>query len=72
VDTLLAPMKNSMKTVAQGAATQVYVATQPGLEAHSGAYFSDCAVARTIPSGTDDALGEVLWGRTEALLAALG
>ncbi|MBM4375232.1 MAG: SDR family NAD(P)-dependent oxidoreductase [Deltaproteobacteria bacterium] len=72
VDTLLAPMKSSMKTVAQGAATQVYVATQPGLEAHSGAYFSDCAVARTIPSGTDDALGEVLWGRTETLLAALG
>ena len=30
------------KSPAQGAATQVYVATQPALQGVSGAYFEDC------------------------------
>jgi WW domain-containing oxidoreductase len=72
VDALLAPMKDNMKSVPQGAATQVYVATQPGLESHPGAYFADCAPGRTIAFGSDDALGETLWARTEELLSSLG
>jgi WW domain-containing oxidoreductase len=34
-----------LKDVAQGAATQVYVATNPALAAVSGKYFADCNVA---------------------------
>jgi len=68
-ESLLAPMKTSMKSIPQGAATSLYTATRPGLEALSGSYFSDCAVARTIPQGADNALGEELWALTERLLA---
>ncbi|MBM4360135.1 MAG: SDR family NAD(P)-dependent oxidoreductase [Deltaproteobacteria bacterium] len=64
-DALLAPLRPSMKSIAQGAATTLYVATQPAIEAHSGCYFSDCAVAKTIKQGTDDALGEALWKLSE-------
>lgn len=71
-ETLLAPMKASMKTVPQGAGTTLYVAARPGLEANSGHYFADCAVAKTIPQGADDALGEALWSATEGLIARLG
>ncbi len=35
----------NMKTIPQGAATQVYVATAPGLERFGGRYFEDCGVA---------------------------
>lgn len=35
----------NMKTIPQGAATQVYVATAPGLERWGGRYFEDCGVA---------------------------
>jgi WW domain-containing oxidoreductase len=68
-DSLLAPMRPNMKSIEQGAATTLYVATQPGLEVHSGHYFSDCAVAKTIPQGTDDALGETLWKLSEDRIA---
>lgn len=64
-------LKNIMRTVEQGAATQVYLATRPELADVSGEYFSDCAVAETIPAGQDDALAETLWARTEAIVAAL-
>lgn len=70
-DALLAPMRKSMKSIEQGAATQVFLATQPGIETQSGGYFSDCAPARTIPQGTDDAVGDALWAWTHELVARL-
>jgi NAD(P)-dependent dehydrogenase (short-subunit alcohol dehydrogenase family) len=71
VDKLLAPMKASMKTIPQGAATTLYVATSPDVLPQSGAYFSDCAAAKTIAQGNDDALAEALWDRSVALASEL-
>ncbi len=63
------------KTPAEGAATQVYVATSPALSGVSGAYFEDCNPVRV--SGphhmTDAAMARRLWevaqGMTGAYLA---
>jgi len=51
------------KTPAQGAATQVYVATNPALEGVSGAYFEDCnAVTVSGPNHVfDEDMAEKLW-----------
>ena len=64
-------LKHMLKSVEQGAATQCYVAVRPEALAHSGSYFSDCAVAETLPFGTDDALAAELWTRTEQIAAKL-
>ena len=64
-------LKDILKTIPQGAATQCYVAIRPELAAISGRYFSDCKVADTTPEATDDALAERLWERTEAIVAEL-
>ncbi len=68
-ETLLGSMATSMKSIEQGAATSLYVATQPGLDALSGSYFSDCAPAKTLPQGTDMALADELWEATVRLVA---
>ena len=49
------------KTLGQGAATTCFVATYPGLEKVSGAYFVDCDIE--IPGGhmRDDAMATKLW-----------
>lgn len=71
-DAMFERFKPMLKTVPQGAATQVYVATRPELAGVSGRYFSDCADTETsAPGADDDAVAEQLWARTEALLAAL-
>lgn len=51
------------KTPAQGAATQVYVATSPDLGAVSGAYFEDCNPVRVSGNHhmTDAAMARRLW-----------
>ena len=51
------------KTPAQGAATQVYVATHPDLAGVSGAYFEDCnPVQITGPNHVfDEPMAEKLW-----------
>ena len=58
------------KTPAEGAATQVYVATSPLLEGVSGAYFEDCNPVRI--SGPnhvfDAALADRLWDETLAMV----
>lgn len=69
---MFAQWKPMMKTVPQGAATQVYVATRPELADVSGKYFSDCGVVDTqVPEAEDDALAEALWTKTEEIVAAL-
>jgi NAD(P)-dependent dehydrogenase (short-subunit alcohol dehydrogenase family) len=43
-----AAVSSGMKTIAQGAATSVYVATSPALEGLSGLYFEDCHEAEVL------------------------
>jgi len=54
-----------MKSVPQGAATTVYAATAPELNGQSGAYLSDCALARPIPAAEDPDLAEAVWMESE-------
>jgi len=57
------------KTPAQGAATQVYVATNPALEKVSGAYFEDCNPVRVTGMNhmTDVDMAVRLWGEAEKM-----
>jgi len=57
------------KTPAQGAATQVYVATSPTLDGVNGAYFLDCnPVTVTVPNHiTDEAMAARLWATGEEM-----
>ncbi|HKI99493.1 MAG TPA: SDR family oxidoreductase [bacterium] len=60
-----------LKTAAQGAATQCYVATQPKLAGVTGAFFADCNEARTSGLGREDTLAERLWQVSEEIAARL-
>ena len=60
-----------MKTIPQGAATQVYVAAHPQLSGVSGDYFADCNVAKTSRRGADADLARKLWEESERIVAAL-
>lgn len=76
---LAGPLKSAMalasplflKSVGEGAATQVYVATHPSVAGVRGEYFADCNVSRPSRHGEDDALAERLWAETERLVAGL-
>ena len=61
-----------LKSVPQGAATQVYVATSPTVAGLNGEYFSDCNVASPRRDGTDAATARKLWEVTEGIAAGLG
>ena len=56
------------RTVAQGAATQCYVAIQPDLCATSGRYFKDCREARPSKDAQLTDLASRLWQVSENLL----
>jgi NAD(P)-dependent dehydrogenase (short-subunit alcohol dehydrogenase family) len=60
-----------LKSVPQGAATEVYVAVHPAAAATSGAYFADCNVARARADADDPALARRLWETTESIVAGL-
>lgn len=60
----LAPI--ALKSIAQGAATQCYVATQPALAAN-GEYFSDCNVKRSTRLGSNTRLARELWDVSERI-----
>jgi NAD(P)-dependent dehydrogenase (short-subunit alcohol dehydrogenase family) len=72
------PMTNAtmrLKTVEQGAATQVWAATSEMLEGKGGVYCEDCDIAEVAqqagasgvrPYAIDPALAEELWKRSEA------
>jgi WW domain-containing oxidoreductase len=60
-----------LKSIAQGAATQCYLAADPQLATVSGQYFADCNVARSSRHGEDDGLAERLWETSEAIVAKL-
>jgi NAD(P)-dependent dehydrogenase (short-subunit alcohol dehydrogenase family) len=67
--TLAAPL--ILKSSAQGAATQCYVATNPALAGVSGEYFSHCNIARSNAISNDPALAKRLWAETERIVASL-
>ncbi len=60
-----------LKTVSQGAATEVYVATSPAVAGTSGEYFADCNVAEARPDANDPALAKRLWDVSEKIVAEL-
>lgn len=66
---LMGPL--ALKSIPQGAATQVYVATHPSLAGVSGHYFADCNVAKARADGLDEAIAERLWVASEAIAAKL-
>jgi NAD(P)-dependent dehydrogenase (short-subunit alcohol dehydrogenase family) len=67
------------KTIPQGAATSVWAATAPELDAHGGAYLEDCHVATTTnDEAADDGVrayaldpdrADALWALSERLVA---
>ncbi len=60
-----------LKTVGQGAATEVYVATNPKLAGVSGEYFADNNIATPRRDARDPALAAKLWTISEQIVAAL-
>ncbi len=67
---LAAPL--ALKSAAEGAATQCYVATHPALADVSGEYFADCNIARTRhPLARDPGLARRLWQETERIVQQL-
>lgn len=60
-----------LKSVAQGAATEIYVATSPTLAGVSGRYFADSNVAKPSSHAGDAALGRKLWEVSERIVAGL-
>jgi WW domain-containing oxidoreductase len=55
------------KNVPQGAATQCYLAVHPDLNGITGAYYSDCKMARSSSYGRNDLLAKELWDASEEL-----
>ena len=66
-----AASKLFFKTVPEGSATQVYVATAPSLATVTGKYFSDCNVAPPRSDAEDSALAARLWAKSEEIVAGL-
>ncbi len=60
-----------LKSVPQGAATEVYVAAHPAVATVSGAYFADCNVARPRPDADNAALAAKLWEVSEKIVVGL-
>lgn len=56
------------KTIPQGAATTVWAATAPELDANGGAYLEDCAVATPEPWGRNADSAQRLWALSEQLV----
>ena len=66
---LMAPIKGFLlKSAAQGAATQCYVATAPALARVNGCYFENCNAVVPPPLVRDSALAQRLWATSEQLL----
>lgn len=60
-----------LKSVEQGAATEVYVAVHPGAAGISGAYFADCNVATPREDSKDPDLARKLWEASERIVESL-
>jgi NAD(P)-dependent dehydrogenase (short-subunit alcohol dehydrogenase family) len=62
----------ALKSRAQGAATQVYVATNPSLDGVSGEYFANCNRAEPRKDANDPVLAQRLWDISEQIVSELG
>jgi hypothetical protein len=62
----------ALKSIAEGAATQTYVATSPKVAAFPATYFKDCNPAHARSKAQCAKLGLRLWEVTEELLSELG
>jgi WW domain-containing oxidoreductase len=60
-----------LKDEAQGAATQVFLATNPSVAGVTGQYFSHCQRAEPEPIANDTALAARLWQESERIVAGL-
>ena len=60
-----------LKSPAQGAATQCYLATNPAVAQVSGEYFADCNPAQPKAIANDATLAARLWEESERIVAAL-
>jgi WW domain-containing oxidoreductase len=58
-----------LKSAAEGAATQCYLAVHPNVEGVSGEYFADSNVSKSSSKGRDDALAAKLWEVSEKIAA---
>jgi WW domain-containing oxidoreductase len=58
-----------LKTPAEGAATQCYVAVHPQIEGVAGKYFADCNEATPSAHGRDSDLATKLWDASERIAA---
>ncbi len=61
----------ALKTVEQGAATEVYAAVHPGAVKHSGAYLADSNLAKARPDANDPAMAKKLWEVSETIVAKI-
>jgi NAD(P)-dependent dehydrogenase (short-subunit alcohol dehydrogenase family) len=61
----------ALKTAAEGAATETYLATHPSVEGVSGEYFADCNVAKSTRISRDPALAARLWDESTRIVATL-
>ncbi len=72
VDAIFRSMEpGAIKSIPQGAATQVLLCARPEGAKAQGRYFADCQLAATSKPGKDDALAERLWSKSEELAASL-
>ena len=63
--------REKLKTVEQGAATQVYLAVHPDVARETGLYFDDCMVKEPSKPAQDEALADRLWAESEKIVASL-
>ena len=58
-----------LKSAAQGAATQCYLAVHPDAASVTGKYYADCNEAPTTKHGRDEVMAERLWQVSEGIVA---
>ena len=63
--------RDKLKTVGQGAATQVYVAVHPDTADKTGLYFDNCKVKEPSKAAQDWDLADRLWAESEKIVASL-
>lgn len=66
---VLAPL--ALKSIAEGAATQCYVATHPSVAGVTGKYFADCNITEPRRKANDPTLADRLWTESERIVASL-
>lgn len=60
-----------LKTVAQGAATEVFAAVHPAMQGVSGEYLADVNVSKARSDAEDPTLGNALWEESEKIAAGV-